>query len=283
MFRFRLLAPQTGHDYASFSADPLAGCLAFLQSQAIAPFTRRTYYNGICRYTTSCCSRQWNPFPASEVQLRYFASWLSDQVSFPTIKLYLAGIQFAHIESSLADPFADAPLLRLLLQGIKRTFGLSSRRCLPITMSVMRQLKEALADDPQIASQDKLMLWSTFTLAFFAFLRLSEITSPSPVHFNPLVHLSHSDISFTSASSLSLQLKSSKTYPFWIGCSITLAPSGHSVCAVWAMRLYLAHQLPGNSIPLYFYSTGQFLTRDKVTSILRPQLQHLGFATESYA
>ena len=47
-----------------------------------------------------------DPFPASELQLRYFASRLCNQVSFPTIKLYLAGIRFAHLENSLADPFA---------------------------------------------------------------------------------------------------------------------------------------------------------------------------------
>ena len=126
------------------------------------------------------------------------------------------------------------------------------------------------------------MLWSAFNLAFFAFLRSSEFTSPSSVHFNPLVHLSCSDISFTSAGTLSLQLKSSKTDSFRMGCSIMLAPSGCSVCAVRAMRRYLAHQLPGNSTPFYFFSTGQFLTRDKVTSILCLQLQRLGFATESY-
>ena len=217
------------------------------------------------------------------MQLRYFASWLSNQVSFPTIKLYLAGIRFAHLENSLVDPLADAPRLRLLLRGIKRTIGLSSRRRLPITMSVMCQLKGALADDPQIASQDKLMLWSAFTLAFFGFLRSSEFTSPSATHFNPLVHLACSDISFTSDGSLLLQLKASKTDPFRMGCSITLAPSGRSVCAVRAMHRYLAHQLPGNSTPLYFFTTGQFLTRDKVTSILRCQLQRLGFAMESYA
>ena len=150
-------------------------------------------------------------------------------------------------------------------------------------MSVMRQLKGALADDPHIASKDKLMLWSAFTLAFFGFLRSSEFTSPSSTHFNPQVHLARSDISFTSNGSLLLQLKASKTDPFRMGCSITLSPSGRSVCAVWAMHRYLAHQLPGNSTPLYFFSTGQFLTRDKVTSILRSQLQRLGFATESYA
>jgi len=67
--------------------------------------------------------------------------------------------------------------------------------------------------------------------------------------------------------------KSSKTDPFRMSCSITPAPSGRSFSAVRAMRRYLAHQLPGNPNPRYFFSTGQFLTRHKVTSILRLQLQ----------
>ena len=213
------------HRSSILGLDTLAGHLAFLQSQAIAPSTRRAYQAGIHRYTSFCSFHLWNPFPASELQLWYFASWLSDQVSFPTIKLYLAGLRFAHIENSLADPFADAPPLHLLLRGIKHSNGLSSRRRLPITMSFVRQLKGALAADLQIPSQDKLMLWSAFTLAFFAFLRSSEFTSPSSTHFNSRVHLSRSDITFTSDGSLLLQLKSSKMDPFRKGCSITLAPS----------------------------------------------------------
>ena len=102
------------------------------------------------------------------------------------------------------------------------------------------------------------MLWSAFTLAFFGFLRSSEFTPPSSTHFNPLVHLANSDISITSSGSLLLQLKASKTDPFRLGCSITLSLSGRSVCAVRAMHCYLAHQLPGKSTPLYFFSTGQF-------------------------
>ena len=134
----------------------------------------------------------------------------------------------------------------------------------------------------------KIKLWSAFTLAFFAFLRSSEFTSPSSTLFNPRVHLCHSHISFTTTGSLYLQLKTSKTAPFRKGCSIILAPSGRSVCAVHGHA-----PLPGSSAspqcypppppPLYFFSTGKFLTRDKVTSILRPLLQRLGFAPESYA
>ena len=108
----------------------------------------------------------WPSFPATENTLRFFAAYLADQVSFKTIKLYLAGIRFAHTENSLPDPFQEAPVLRLLLRGIKRTVGLSSRQRLPITMTLLRQIKEELARAPDFPPSDKLMLWSAFTLAF---------------------------------------------------------------------------------------------------------------------
>ena len=145
-------------------------------------------------------------------------------------------------------------------------------------MSVMPQLKGSPADDPQFTSQGKLMLWSAFTLAFFAFLRSNEFTSPSSTHLNPQVHLCHSDIHFTTTRSLSLHLKTSKTDSIRIGCSIIHAPSGRSLCAVHTMRYYLDHRPPCSATPLYFFSSRQFLTREKVTSILRLFLQRLGFA-----
>ena len=168
----------------------MAARLTFLQSQAIADSTRRSYQAGIRRYFNFCASRGWPSFPATETTLRFFAAYLADQVSFKTIKLYMAGIRFAHTENSLPDPFLAAPLLHLLLRGIKRTLGLTSRQRLPITMTLLRQIKEELARAPDYLPTDKLMLWSAFTLAFYGFLRSSEFTSPSASQFNPLVHLS---------------------------------------------------------------------------------------------
>ena len=101
----------------------------------------------------------------------------------------MAGIRFAHTENSLPDPFLAAPLLHLLLCGIKRTLGLTSHQSLPITMTLLWQIKEELARAPDYLPTDKLMLWSAFTLAFYGFLRSSEFTSSSASQFNPLVHL----------------------------------------------------------------------------------------------
>ena len=187
--------------------DPLAACLTFLQSQAIADSTRRSYQAGIRRYSNFCASRGWPSFPATETTLRFFAAYLADQVSFKTIKLYMAGIRFAHTENSLPDPFLAARLLHLLLSGIKHTLGLTSRQHLPIIMTLLWQIKEELARAPDYLS---LMLWSVFTLAFYGFLWSSEFTSLSASQFNPLVHLSTINVSFTSTGCLTLHLKASK-------------------------------------------------------------------------
>ena len=127
------------------------------------------------------------------------------------------------------------------------------------------------------------MLWSTFTLAFYGFLCSSKFTSPSATQFNSLVHLCFTDVSFTSEGCLTLHLKSSKTDPYRQGCSLLIAPSRRSVCAVRALRKYLSlHSVSGAS-PLYVFQSGAYLTRAKVTSTLRTLLQHLSISTELYA
>ena len=137
---------------------------------------------------------RWQSFPATETTLRFVAAYLADQVSFKTIKLYHAGIRFAHTENSLPDPFQEAPLLHLLLRGIKRIVGLSSHQRLPITMTLLQQIKEELARAPDCLPYDKLMLWLAFTLAFYGFLCSSEFISPSTTQFNLLVHLMYASL-----------------------------------------------------------------------------------------
>ena len=195
----------------------------------------------------------------------------------------MAGIRFAHTENSLPDPFLAALLLHLLLRGMKRTLGLTSRQRLPITMTLLRQIKEELARAPDYLPTDKLMLWSAFTLAFYGFLRSSEFTSPSASQFNPLVHLSTTNVSFTSTGCLTLHLKASKTDPYRQGCSLLIAPSHRSVCVLRALRKYLALRLTSGTSPLYVFQSGNYLTRAKVTTIIRTLLQRLGISSELYA
>ena len=127
------------------------------------------------------------------------------------------------------------------------------------------------------------MLWSAFTLAFYGFLRCSEFTSPSAIQFNPQVHLCFTAVSITSEGCLTLHLKSSKSDPYRQGCLLLIAPSRHSVCAVRALSKYLSLRSITGASPLYFFQSGAYLTRAKVTSTLRTLLEHLNIPTEFYA
>ena len=125
-----------------------------------------------------------------------------------------------------------------------------------ITMSLLRQIKEELARASDLLPSDKLMLWSAFTLAFYGFLRSSEFTAPSATQFNPLVHLSNSDVSFNSGGCLTLHLKSSKTDPYRQGCTLLIAPSHRSVCACMGsqkvpLHAFLQQHFPALCIPVW--------------------------------
>lgn len=158
--------------------DHLADRLPFLQSQEIVDSTHHSYQAGIWRYSNFCGSRGWQSFLAIEITLRF--AFLADQVSYKTIKLYMAGLLFIHTKNSLPDPFSSAPLLHFLLLGIKCTMGLLSCQRFPVTMSLLRQIKEDLSHASDFWPSDKLMLWSAFTLAFHCFLTFSiTIKSPS--------------------------------------------------------------------------------------------------------
>ena len=71
---------------------------------------------------------------------------MASQVSYKTIKVYLAGIRLEHLERGLEDPTKDE-LLHLLCTGIKRSQGVSKPKQLPITINVLQTLKLQLRND----------------------------------------------------------------------------------------------------------------------------------------
>ena len=121
-------------------------------------------------------------------------------------------------------------------------------------MSLLRQIKEELARASDLLPSNRFMLWSAFTLAFYGFLRSSEFTAPSATQFNPLVHLSNSDVSFNSGGCLTVHLKSSKTDPYRQDCTILIAPSHCFVCAVWPLKS-TSPRVPSTALPRFTYSS----------------------------
>ena len=119
----------------------------------------------------------------------------------------------------------------------------------------------------QYSLVEKRLLWSTFTVAFYGFLRASEFTSSTPIGATTLTW---NDIEF-SPSYILIHLRQSKTDLFCRGCSITLAATGTFTCPCKALCGYANLISPRNQrYPLF--SAGLFspLKREHLTTAIRP-------------
>ena len=74
-----------------------------------------------------------------------------------------------HIEQGLLDPTTDESL-HLVCRGIRRQQDNPERKRLPITINLLRTLKSQLRLT-NYSPLEQRMLWSSFTLSFYAFLR----------------------------------------------------------------------------------------------------------------
>ena len=167
----------------------------------------------------------------------------------PCINLhYLSAVRLHNIELGFPPPI-DMPSLQLLVKGIKRSTGARVKpRRKPITITLLHSLHTAI----QLASfvtNDKLLLWASFTTAFFGFLRASEFCSPSQRMYDPHSTLLVRDVTILSDVVI-LHLKSSKTDQFRTGCNIRLATSGNSICPFHALTDHLRHCKEANQ-PLF--------------------------------
>lgn len=217
-----------------------------------------------------------------------FVAHLADQgLCHRTIKTYLSGLRFAHIRSGFPDPFqaGQMPRLEYVLRGIRKEEtknGRVVRERLPITPVSLRQLKGRWAAHG--SDRDSKMLWAACCLAFFAFLRVGEMTVPDDSSYDCQVHLSFGDIAIDDPKCptfVRLTLKQSKTDPFRKGIDLFVGQTGAELCPVAALLDYMCARgaQPG---PLFMYGDGRPLTRKRFVEEIREALKGAGIDEKKY-
>lgn len=167
-------------------------------------------------------------------------------------------------------PVTDMPLLTRLLRGIKREKGARARpKRSPITFALLKDLKNSLRTS-HYSPADQIMLWASFTTAFFGFLRASEFCSESKSAYEQHKTLLVRDVESTSEAVI-LTLKSSKTDQFRSGNEVRLAPSGKSVCPFRALNQHLQNCVARNK-PLFSFVDNTYLTRQIFSKLLKSLL-----------
>eukprot|EP00731_Ephydatia_muelleri_P009454 Em0005g40a len=250
--------------------------LVSLIHRALAGSTTSTYKVGIQRYLTFCRALDLVPVPSTKRQVALFATHLSTSLRLPTIRVYLAAVSFLHHIGGHRSPVSGNTILKLVLRGIQRKQTQSQCRTprLPITPQILADLLKHLGCDSTIPSQDRLMLKAAMSLAFFGFLRVSELTVPA--YHTSCQFLARRDIQFL-GHQLKVFLTHSKTDQFGQGSVITVGCSEDAFCPVSAMQHYLESCRTPPSRPLFHFRNGMPLTAKKFRAILRFNLKSLGF------
>ena len=233
----------------------------------LAHSSRKTCVQAQQLFLSFCRQHSLQPYPLQELTVRLFTTFLARTASHSTIQTYLAGIRHHHVELGFQSPYEHMHQLRLLLKGIKRIKGSTSKPPrLAVTMERMKLLKVKLRAS-HFSHQDQCMLWAAFTLAFFGFLRASEYCAPTKHSFDPSSTLLVRDISVL-VNKIVVKVKVSKCDPFRRGQAVELAPSGRSICPVRAMSKHLQN-CKSSDRPVFIFTDGKFLTRRLVSSIMK--------------
>ena len=215
----------------------------------------------------NCLSPDRFLLPALEDTLMLFTTYLASSLKPQSIKVYLYGIRSLHLDHGFPDPLAHALHLRRLLRGIKRTKGTPRDSRLPVTPSLLRAFYCLL----NTSSYDHRMLWAALLVAFFGFLRSSE-----------LLALHHGDLTRV-PSGYCIAIRASKVDPFRQGATVRVTTTGDALlCAVRALDHLLANQQVVQG-PVFRFQCGTQLSRQKLNLLIHELAQRVGIPAQRYS
>jgi site-specific recombinase XerD len=192
------------------------------RAKAKAANTLAAYRSDWNDFTTWCTRRNRESLPATPATVALYITDLAERCKPSTITRRLATISQAHQQAGHATP-TIAPIVRDVLQGIKREKGTAPAAKAAAVTAIVRAMVDTLGDDLK-GTRDRALILIGFAGAF----RRSE-----------LVALTVADVQFTN-DGLIVKLQRSKTDQEGMGATKGI-PYGSTpaTCPVRALRAWL--------------------------------------------
>ena len=251
---------------------------------AYAPGTVRNLQSRWKKYFPFCCIYHLNPLPASPFTLSAFLPYLScTTTSFQFVINQLHSIRILHSCHGFPCDAADSFSIALTKKGLKRIMGARPHQKHPITINLLHQIRSAL----QVSIPFHAAIWALFLVAFFSFLRKSNLTAPMATSFDPARHLTRSDFKFTPTGAV-LRIKWSKTRQHKDGLLLVPLPSipDCQLCPVSAIRHYFDQVPAPPNAPFFCIPKGLILqpvTAAVFSAAIKRLISHIGSDTSNYS
>ena len=253
-----------------------------LLGASISPSSSRTYQSGLQSYTQFCVAVSLQPFPVTEDALLLYLAAVRRRLSYKTIKVYLAGIQFHSLLRGYSLELQNYSRLFYALRGIRRVQGtkFSRPQRAPITIHHLSRLLRYFKKN--FSTLDRHMLSAAVLLAFFGLLRASEYTCVTKDRFDMEYGLQFKDVQFDKdLNFFQIRLAKSKTDPFRVGCWVKIWATGGKRCPVEFMKTFLQIH-PRKTGPLFTFSDGTYLTRAYLSNLIQTVFPGVNLNTHSF-
>lgn len=248
-------------------------------NQSISCNTATTYQRSLSELSKFRLSKGLSEhWPPSLIEILSFIVHLNlRNISHSTISCYLSGISFYCKINDVDDP-TQKFVVRKVLEGVKRSNGRVNDQRLPITLDLLINIIRIL---PAVCinSYEAILFKASFSLSFYALLRISEFAQSN----GQMKHtMSFSDISFP-GDCLKLRIPSSKTDQQGLGTYLQIGKqANHDICPVRLMQKFLKSR-PQFQGPLFCHFDGKPLTRYQVVSVLKRAITYLGIDENRYS
>lgn len=239
-------------------------------------------------YSTFCNIYKLTAFPVqAHTAARYIVYLAQAGRTFGTIQNHLASIKHFHQIAGFSLGWQEDYLFRLTLNGAKRYLSMAINRKEPITPSLLHTMAPLFRlDNPLHAA-----MWSLFLVAFFSFLRKSNLVVSHNASLAKVVRFS--DLVFTKQGA-QLTISETKTIQFaQRRLTIPLpAIKGSALCPIAALRNHISKNRISQHDFLFSVRCGpagkaRAITYQQFNSFLKQSLSAIGknpasFSTHSF-
>ena len=236
--------------------------------------TKEKYANLQDTYLGFCFSVGVASVPTSETSLLRYIAYLvySKGLAASTVKTHLAAVRHLHLINGHEVDVLSLPRVRMAKACATKTGSVKPLRE-PIPLSALAELGVVTVGS---SSYDDVMFFTGCLLAFFGFLRVSELSAPQKA--NSKTGISVGDVC-VSSSSISFLLRSSKTDSLSQGVRIYISEQDVPPCPVKWLSVFLkVRPITTSSAPLLVFRNGVGMKAKWFRDKLKETMRSLGLA-----
>ena len=255
-----------------------------IHGQAYAAGTNKNLKTQFRAYLLFCTHAGIDPVPISPRHLSCYIMFLARSVqAYQTIKNYLNAVRLWHLSNNHAFHIMDSLDVRLTLRAVQKQLSTCPFQRLPITADILLKIYNIMDKSSTLHA----VLWSAFLIAFFAFLRKSNVVPPTRASFDSTKHLTRGKIQIID-NVLIINITWSKTIQhFQKVLQIPLASiPGSPLCPVTAFK-HMCTLIPASpNAPAFLVPFGNShftLTYESFVRNLRSFLDQAGYPSHLYS